>query len=244
MLALRTELDVFSYAFSAEGKLWKQTRDMLDRGYELLGAFKDLREPTAPEIPERLAPVLAWRTEFESMVGDIDKLLKSAGPIGGKLPRQSNLFWGGVDVQPSDDKTGVDNVRLLVAAQLERAKGEFQSVLLLPAPLGQPAEDDFHEFRKRVRVMNIVMGQFPEIAKDPSTLPGLREKLDAIVKQWGAIENKVSAVHLAEKRGNSAQVQSITAEITADWAKLKVWAKDNDVDGTLATVRSMLEVIV
>src|SRR4051794_35773337 len=69
----RNCLDIFAYAYNSSAQNWKKSkdpwkeiRDELNEGYEVLGAFRDMSfvNATAAEIDEQREIVLDWQAAF------------------------------------------------------------------------------------------------------------------------------------------------------------------------------------
>lgn len=261
---LRTRLDLFSHAFAEHPKAWQRARVMLDDGYEALGQFKDLYDSQglasgkrdektgAPldqatahpvyrdqDIATRRARMLAWRSEFAEALPALDKLPRKAEPLDKPLDRklQSRFFWGGDTRAPKAKMSGVENIRRLVRDLTSQAIGEFASVQDLKNLRTEARQAEFHDFRKRMRVILNVMDNFPQMAR---SLPE-KALVTAIVDRYGTIEDRIVALKLAEDRDDKAEAHKITADVDERWHELRDWQTAADIPTMLQGLRHRLD---
>mmetsp|Transcript_9653 Transcript_9653/g.23968 ORF Transcript_9653/g.23968 Transcript_9653/m.23968 type:complete len:415 (-) Transcript_9653:442-1686(-) len=198
LLEARELLDIFSFAFSlptrtsddmgaweadasnqpelARAKdIWLKLRHDLDEGYEVIGDFQDLAhslvEYNATDAAQKLAVCLEWQSRFLANDQAWNYVQYAASPSHGTLYRHthmSKLFWGYKHHLPQYNKTGLQNLGVMVRdCQLAQLNDNYTRLLSLETIWEEPEHGQFHLFRKLIRSVIGVLQFFPQLVPQP-----------------------------------------------------------------------------
>jgi hypothetical protein len=182
-------------------------------------------------LEKRRSEMLTWKGAMtEVFTQHLDEMLIAIDEPKPNRPKRKDLskfFWGGVDVSPRADKTGVENLQRLTRSLIDRALEELPRVEALATPVGRANEQRFHDFRKRLRAIWSVLDEFPEVSDDPTRMQLLREGLFGIVSRYGDVETMVVGWDLARKQGKPKKELAALASRAEDaWKNLRAFQQD------------------
>ncbi|MEZ4367437.1 MAG: hypothetical protein R2939_14355 [Kofleriaceae bacterium] len=254
---LRDYVDLFAYAYSTKhGDPWRELRDQLDDGYELIGAFKDLfdrqgvEDPAAArydedEVDERRAPVVAWTEAF--LDADAREAAEAylGAPSTTKLyPRDrddlSPYFWAGAELEPKLSRSGLKNLGRLSRALLELAEDDYDEVLDLRDLHEEDNQEVFHSFRKRIRGQVRAVAYFPELVDPEADVAAQLATLTELVDRYGAVNDLIARYAAAHERDDDDLEDELEDEIRDAWRELRTWQRDADIDDVLDDVHDAL----
>lgn len=244
---LRDYLDIFVFAFESHVPfdVWKQLRKDLDRGYAIIGKFKDLfdMQETEPHqatyddekvhLQRKIA--LAWIRKFRQPRRVMLNALFLKTPQRGKIyphpPADiSRFYWGGGEIVPQEEYGVLENVAALIRLQAALAYEDYIYVKRMPDVLQQQNEMIFHDLRKRLRTILKLINYFPGILIDRSTESSERyEKLVATVSKYGSLNDKISRYHLFQQEKRDRKAAQLAKEIAEQFAELKIWQAAYDM---------------
>jgi len=235
---VRNCLDIFAYAYntSAQGwkkskDPWKEIRDDLDEGYEVIGAFRDLIfvNATVPEIDEQRQVVLQWTEAFVlhnqqsnySVYVDYPNLRQLVKRSKNQL---SQYFWSGADIKPNASFTGLQNLLLLERALLQLALNRYAKVynLTYSAPYDPSNATTLHAYRKLIRAFLAVNDLFMLLHNDSITKQALNT-LEDLYDNLGNEEDQISAYNFYVKHGTQQQIQAAAASLASETSSLHAW---------------------
>jgi CHAD domain-containing protein len=260
---LRDYVDVFAYAYPAAGAKdpWHELRRTLDTGYEEVGHFKDLfdaqglklaeQDPTTgawsegvrpedvtypdmQEVARRRAVVLTWKDELFARRAEHRAAIAQADTQRMHEHRKlSRFFWGGADLKPSLEKSGLQNLSALIRRLLELGSDDYVAAAQIVEVTELAQHEQFHDLRKRIRSVLKVLDYFPELA-DASAKPSM-ELLDEFVERYGKLNDEIGALGLLTDPAKRAEQERA---IRDEWQALRAWQEGAHVHETIATLRS------
>jgi len=258
------DLFAYAYDKKGPGDPWVVLRTDLDEGYETVGAYKDLfdaqgltlatkdpqtgafgegvrpdqvRYPDTRELEKRRAVVLAWKARFVPRVAAHRAYVSRADPKkmhARDAKEQSQFFWGGANIEPQLDKSGLENLSALGRELLDRAAKDYASISDLGDVTSFDDHEAFHDLRKRVRAIVKIVGYFPELLE-----PGAAKSLavaQELVDRYGSLNDRISAYDLASK----SEKKKLAAAIEDAWKDVKQWQKESDVGDRLKELKKSL----
>ena len=223
ILKIRTLLDIFAHTFPKCAKKsckkstdhWEKARQFLDKGYELIGDYKDIwdvkdlaKKPVEAEakdytkeelkeIEKKREAVLDWLEEFQTKK-TVSRLLewqKENDTIKAPKRKKSTLsqqFWGAVDFSPQPHEAGLGQLRELVETLLKvvLSKKHFEAVSRISHKdiLEYEKSEHFHDLRKKVRAVLTLTGR----QKSGEVTHGYIEGLITETQKGSTIMAKVS----------------------------------------------------
>lgn len=259
------DLFAFAYSKAGPGDPWADLRKALDEGYETVGAFKDLfdsqgltlavPDPLTGKLGEGVRPedivyddpeelerrrdaVTEWKDAFMADVAthraavasaDAAKMHKHDGKV------LSKFFWGGADMEPSLDESGLENLSALSRALLELAVEDYADTKKLDEVTKLADHEQFHDLRKRVRSVVKTVDSFPELLEPGADRPlaVVRELVD----RYGALNDEITALAMEPKKKKRDKMQ---AEIAEMWSDLRDWQKQVDASDALSSLRKKI----
>ncbi len=260
---LRDYVDVFAFAYTEVGEKdpWYELRHDLDTGYEEIGKFKDLFDaqglelaekdpatgqwgegvrpedveyPDMQEVERRRTVALAWKAAFESRKAEHRAVVAVADAARLHAHRKlSRFFWGGADLEPSLQKSGLQNLGAMVRRLLELADQDYGAAAVLVDVTQLAEHEQFHDLRKRVRSVLKVLDYFPELLG--SDAKASLELLDEFVERYGKLNDEISALGLV---ADAAEHASLEARIRGDWEQLRGWQESVHAREAMATLRA------
>lgn len=226
LVTVRDILDVFAHNFAHELDLWDDVRDALDKGYTVIGDYKDLfdahpdavealrqnEKPTysnSEKLKERRKKVLSWKKKYFAPSGikdQVETLFANIRPLHTETQNNrkfSKFFWGGVSELPSEALAPADNAKKLALAQAQLARVEHPMVLNLNDPSSHAGELLFHDHRKRLRTIVKVCHLANKLTPETCNSSATQNLADLVVK-LGEIEDLIiTGRHLEEDKKNS-----------------------------------------
>lgn len=241
---VRDILDLFAHHFLTDRAGYNLLRNSLDRGYTVVGNFKDLHDgATASESEEdlkfdkaltekRRKKVLKWKDEYlepEGISERLGKLLTSAAPLlefaNQDKSDLSRFFWGGVDITPDPALEPAQNARRLALAQAEKVFGEAHKITKIDAVSKSKNETQFHDFRKRLRAVTKICNLAIKIKENSCTQSAVDSLLN-LVDRLGNIEDLFTGAVILKEEGRSKAAdrqlkaaQKSFEELKFEWAK-------------------------
>ncbi|MEZ6187952.1 MAG: hypothetical protein R3F62_23455 [Planctomycetota bacterium] len=248
---LRDFLDIFAYAFPHVGGFdpWEDLRRSLDRGYERMGAFKDLYDAQGLEdpalatyVPQEVAElrreVLEWLADYRDPARNtfFRVYLQSASRT--RIHKRSkddlsDIYWGGTTIHPHRDDRGLETLARLEHALLDRAREDLDGFEHLKDLTKGSQEEVFHSFRKALRGTLNVAGYVPHILEGGGRTRELVALLEEAVDRMGDLNDTLVAYHLAEARDDEERVEELEEQIEDAWDDLVDWVEDEDLDDAL-----------
>lgn len=231
---LRESLDLFvySYWYTKKQDPWMQIRDFLDEGYELIGTYKDLYDIQNLNSPEdavynraEVEPlrreIQNWWTRWERSASDVYIYLMTPSQEN-LYPRSkkelSRFYWGASELIPDLSLSGEANLARLCSDLLGTAAQDWPTVQKIKNPLSSLKEENqFHDFRKRLRSVARIIRTFPRLYL------GTEEdliRLEKLSDRYGAVNDKITAAHRAENRGQDKKAKKIKEQVKDDWQEL------------------------
>lgn len=255
---VRDYVDLFSYAYpgTEDYDPWAELRDELDRGYELVGAYKDLYDAQRvddpadasydpEEVEELRAQVLEWRDAI--VIPDRLAFFRhylSTAPTGSLYARDSDdlprFYWREARIEPKKSLTGLANIARLERALLEEAADDLEETASIDELTKGDNDVAFHDFRKRLRSALKLTVYFPEIVDDDEDPSAARAILEEAVDRYGDLNDTLLALERAQDRDDDDDAEALTDEIEASWSVLKVWQHDAAVDDAIDDLRKAI----
>jgi len=252
--SVRQMVDVFAYAYEPTGDpdIFLTLRDELDVGYETMGAFKDLFDgPVAngadpanitykkKDLKKYGDPLLAWLEKFlkPKRLGRYLDLLSEPlldSIADRKRSKLSRFYWGGVDIKPKPSDSGVKTISRLVHAQLKESKKAYKKTLLIDDLTDYDNEENFHDFRKRVRASLQIINGF-DLGIPPGFAPATL--LSETVSRYGDINDFLISFHKAK----GDKKRELKDKINASWAVLLQWQIDQKIDEAIDQLQANLK---
>ncbi|MCB0363071.1 MAG: hypothetical protein KDD35_10130 [Bdellovibrionales bacterium] len=253
----RDFVDLFAFALP-DSKIdgrdgFRSLRDDLDKGYELVGEFKDLydiqrsRNPSNPvydekEVHEKRQKVLKWRNQFLTEISIYEDYLKKIQPDQIYLRDKrfmSDFFWGVSETHPLEGELAQESFRRLLSDLLLAALEEWPQVNAIKNPAKNTSSiETFHDFRKRMRTVLKVVSYFPELGK------GFEKEdfyfLENLIKQYGKISDQIVSLEKARERDQNSEELKIKRRIRKSWKELQDWEESQNVPAWIRRLYTLL----
>ena len=210
LLDLRLMLDFNAFLYDPEQMA--QMRDRVDAAYEATGQFKDLFDqaqltgqpidPTEEAIRGAAAIAsLEWLRSPEQRQGFLRFLDLPAGTVLNlKRPDQPRL-WRTAEVTPTADQSALAVVALVAGNGLSTL---LDGDLLVDDILDADQEAEFHDVRKALRSILVLIDMFPT-AED--IVGDAREPLATLVDAFGDVNDASIAYHEAQASGRDVRAR-------------------------------------
>ena len=206
LLELRLLMDFGAYAY--DPVLLDTFRDVVDDPYERVGSYQDvdvtqelLNTQVRPDIVSaRLVKMNVALAALRSpSVRQLmrDFLAAPSGSIRSLGPDVTPLLWQTAQQTPSDQLDGVGNAALLGSSVLANIQASDPFIADVFDPV---QEAHFHDVRKGIRSILLLMNMFPETRE---ALIGTAEPLFSLVSQYGDVNDAFIAYRLAPTLGIS-----------------------------------------
>lgn len=262
LVRLRNHLDIFATAYPAAP--CTALRKQLDALYEALGTLKDITHvelapagigwvSTATAGPREALEREVLPSLQRTIASAAAEIVAHAEPTRAMLasPKMKNVgqtrpgtrfAWSGVKPNPKKGKSGLQNVRRLMRAQVKLAQRELKLAEKLDSPLGKKPERQLHDVRKRLRALINYSTYFPDVYASAEVGVALVTKLYTATYEYGLVQDNLARAHLAKALGDATDAQ--TAELTASarWPTLKAWQKDQKLTEVLSQLEAALGV--
>jgi hypothetical protein len=251
LVTVRDMLDVFAHNFAQNFVLWDDVRDALDKGYTVIGNYKDLFDanpdavealrqqrtpnyPDAKKVKERRNKVLAWKEQYFRSQGirhQIKSLFSEISPLQRDVRNEvkfSRFFWGGVDNRPSELLSPSENAKLLAQAQGLVAREEHSEFLHLEDPTSHSGELLFHDHRKRLRTIVKICNIANKLKNDTCNTAAMRSLADLVTKLGDIEDLIITGRHFEDDNKNSKAKDAYQSAIKK-FTKLKMQFVDGDM---------------
>ncbi len=256
----RIYIDIFPYAFEydEEFDVWSVLREDLDKGYEVMGNFKDLFDTQGvdaedatydkSEVKDYRKKVLKWKKRFlKPMRFTLYKFLLRHPSTTSIYTRPkedlSKFFWGGVKIEPDPQISGVQNIARLIREINSIAIEDYSVVKSVSNLTKEDNEEVFHDFRKRVRSTIKLLSYFPEVIVDQGTSDEFTATMDLIkelVSNYGSVNDLITSYHLAEERGQRRKQRRLKRQIKEEFVVVKEWQVANKIDEVLTQLDALI----
>jgi hypothetical protein len=208
LLDLRLMLDF--NAFLYEPDRLEQMRDQVDAAYEAIGQFKDLFDQSeltgdpidATEEATRGAAMMAsleWLKNDEQRQVFLAFLKAPSGEIHDLKKKDQPKLWRVADVTPRADQSALAIAALVGGNGLTNLQHDG---LLVDDILDADQEADFHDVRKALRSILVLIDMFPT-AED--VVGDKREPLAKLVDAFGDVNDASIAYHDAQATGRDVR---------------------------------------
>jgi hypothetical protein len=208
LLDLRLMMDFNSFLYDP-ARLGPM-RDQVDAAYEAIGQFKDLHdqseltgEPIDPgEEAVRGAAMIAsleWLRNAEQRQAFLQFLKEPDGEILDLARKDQPRLWKVAEVTPSGDQSALAVVALVSGNGLTNL---LHDGLLVDDILDADQEAEFHDVRKALRSILVLVDMFPT-AED--VVGDRREPLATLVDAYGDVNDASIAYHEAQVAGRDVR---------------------------------------
>ena len=258
--SFRIYIDIFPYAFEydEEFDVWSELREDLDKGYEVMGKFKDLFDTQGVDIDDATydesevkryrKKVLKWKKRFLKPVRlTLYKFLlrhpSTTGIYSRPKDKLSKFFWGGVKIVPDPEINGIQNIAMLIREINNIAIQDYSVVKSVSNLTDEENEEVFHDFRKRVRSTIKLLNYFPEVLIDQGNSDEFIVTMDLIkelVSNYGAVNDLITSYHLAEERGQRRKQRRLKRQIKEEFSVVKEWQTENNIGEVLQQLDTMI----
>jgi hypothetical protein len=205
-LRLMMDFNAFLYAPERLGPM----RDQVDAAYEAIGQFKDLfdqseltGEPIDPvEESVREAAMIAsleWLRNAEQRAAFVQLLREPEGKVLDLDRKDQPRLWKVADVTPNSNQSAIAVVSLVAGNGLTNLLNDG---LLVDDILDAEQEDEFHDVRKGLRSVLVLVDMFPT-AED--VVGDRREPLAKLVDAYGEVNDASIAYHDAQATGRDVK---------------------------------------
>lgn len=259
VLRSRDMLDLFAFAMPNDKIKGKDgflvLRDDLDRGYAVLGAFKDLFDAQGvsadkakyknDDVKKRLKDVLEWRDKFLENKNKYQFYLQ--GILTQRLeyrPRDqlSQFYWGISEQTPNLNNTAAQVFRILLLDLLQNALLEWPEVRQIKDPTENIHNiEAFHDFRKRMRTVLKITNYFPELM---SLNIEEQKFLSELSSQYGVISDQVSKIEIGiENNISKKKLNGIEKETKELWDQLQDWEDERQLEQKIKKMINQLMIV-
>jgi hypothetical protein len=242
LLDLRLMLDV--YAFTFDFPPYERFRNATDDAYEYMGSYKDIFDvqpidPSPPDpryVQQRLDKMNAALALFRSSSFRSDFMSFLSQPRSSIIwvdPRHQPRIWRIADLQPSDRYDAAGNAAMLAQAALRNLRREG---LLVGPTFDLSEEERFHDTRKALRSVEVIVDMFPSLAE---AVGDTRRPLDRVIGDFGRLNDQLVAYHLADWAGRDLAPR--LAGIRDAYARATATAEDFINSGALEAYAARLD---
>jgi hypothetical protein len=211
-------------------------RGQVDAAYEAIGQFKDLSDqakltgqPVDPaEQSRRGAAMIAsleWLRNAQQREAFVRFLQQPEPRIQDVKKKDQPRLWRNADVTPAGDKSALAIVALVSGHGLARLIDEG---LLVDDILDREQEDRFHDIRKALRSILVLVDMFPTAQ---AVVGETREPLAKLVDAFGEVNDASIAYHEAQAAGRDSS--ELREELSDEYKKAKKLANDLMDNGQL-----------
>ena len=207
LLDLRLMLDFNAFLYDPERL--DVFREQVDTAYEAVGLFKDLFDQTkltgqpinpADEAARAAAmrASLAWLREPDQRQAFTAFVQRPEGKVLDLTLKERPRLWRVADVTPGENKSALAVVALVAGNGLSNL---LHDGLLVDDILDEDQEARFHDIRKALRSILVLVDMFPT-AED--VVGDRREPLAKLVDAYGDVNDASIAYHEAQDAGRDA----------------------------------------
>jgi hypothetical protein len=200
LLELRLLMDYGAFAY--DPALLDTFRDIVDDPYERVGSYQDVDVTQALLKTQIRSDIVGVRLVKMNVAlatlrsPTVRQLMREflAAPSGSIRALEANdvpLLWTVARQTPSDQLDAVGNAALLGASALAGIQGSNPFISDVFDPV---QEEHFHDVRKGIRAILLLMNMFPETHQ---AMIGTAEPLFALVSQYGDVNDAFIAYRMA-----------------------------------------------
>lgn len=147
---------------------------------------------------------------------------------------QSQFFWGGAEIEPELDESGLENLGRLGRALLDRAMADYASIDDVEEVTSVDDHEAFHDLRKRVRSIVKLVDYFPELlqagADEPLTMA------PALVDRYGSLNDRILAYDMAKE----SEKRRLADSLEDEWKDLRTWQRKQHLDERLEELKKRI----
>lgn len=238
----RAYIDILVYALPGDKKhdFFLELRPLLDEGYEKVGNFKDLHDiPEAAgqtnivydpkEVAARRADVDKFLSkylapEFQKQLADFLGDISAANAWTRDKDDLSKLFWRQVAQVPKFNTPASDALHALTKGQIVQLQQAEPALLALGHLISDKDIDDFHNFRKRSRVILDMYDFFPTVLAPSAQAKDQLSILKDLVSKYGQLHDRLVGYQDAVK-ARSPKTADLLIQLDIEWAAVKAWQK-------------------
>jgi hypothetical protein len=236
-------LDSFAVGDAAVD-MWGLVRSLLDRGYEVIGAFQDLDHAHIEYTPQMFGAardaVVQWRRDWERFHDQngyefVVDYLRSPGPDSYRH-RESRLFWKTMDAVPAGSDPAPSSLRVLGSRQTASALVYLTLAFQYDSVLGTAAHEHYHDLRKELRSMTDEYDLLGSYMFPTSCAPSIklfkaaRGILGDINDMWTAYDDYVAlGLYRSEQK-------ELAKEIDRAWQSFRIWVEEVDFEDAIRNV--------
>jgi len=260
---VRDLMDIFIFAYPTpewgDDDLWGRIRGHLEGGHNALAAFESLGNPEAEgfdmddredadayeELYDRsLIRLLGWVEVFEERAFFDDYADYLSSPDHREiherpLNQQNPLFWGGCNVKPNRNRTGIENIAYLATCITGIAEWEFQGLQDIDEPTRVSDYSSFHSFETHLAVVTTLNGYFPAIIEPGAGPSELEAGMRQLLARFESLNAKL--VHYEKlmqgERDDEDELESLEDTIGEEWQSLFNWLDDEDMHDVLEDIQ-------
>ena len=148
-------------------------------------------------------------------------------------------MWGGVEAVPVNYKSGLNNLGSLIFDLTMLAEADYVHVRELNSLLDHDDEETFHDFRKRIRSVLKILGDFPQINAN-STSDEVVNTLTTMVDLFGDLNDRLISYHKAEREDKEKKMKKIGKEVNKGLKNLLEWTEENNIVNALSELRNSI----
>ncbi len=239
----RAYIDILVYALPGDRKhdFFLELRPLLDEGYEKVGTFKDLYDvPQAAGQtnitydPQELATQRAGvdkflskylAPDFQQQLADFLGDISAAKAWTRNKDDLSKLFWRSVAQVPTFNTPASDALHALTKGQIVQLQAAEPALLALGHLSNDKDIDDFHNFRKRSRVILDMYDYFPTILAPSAQAKDQLSIIKDLVSKYGQLHDRLVGYQDAVK-ARSPKTADLLIQLDMEWAAVKTWQKN------------------
>ena len=244
LLELRLLMDYGAFAY--DPVLLDTFRDIVDDPYERVGSYQDvdvtqtlLQTQVRSEIVSvRLVKMnVALATLRSPSVRQMmrDFLAAPSSSIRALAPEETPLLWKAAQQTPSNQLDAVGNAALLGASALAGIQGSNPFISDVFDPV---QEEHFHDVRKGIRSVLLLMNMFPETRQ---AMIGSAEPLFSLVSQYGDVNDAFIAYRMAPMLGinSDAHASYLRSEFVKAQARQQVVVDSQSFNALIARLSAV-----
>jgi hypothetical protein len=177
-------------------------------------------------LQRRRRRALRWAARFRAQsLPELARRVREspafAAPPAESPPPRSRFYWTAAQLRPSQDLTGHENLRRLLAGLARASAADAAAVAALSDPAAASDQERFHDFRKQLRGIVRLADLFPHLVSPVGSAGAGVEPLRRLVRDYGAIEDLVVAHAAAAKRDERHRANRLRTQIDGRWRRLR-----------------------
>ena len=244
LLELRLLMDFGAYAY--DPVLLDTFRDVVDDPYERVGSYQDvdvtqelLKTQITPDIvgarlvKMNVALAALRSPSVRQMMRDF--LAAPSGSIRSLGPNETPLLWQTAQQTPTTRLDAVGNAALLGSSVLANIQASDPFIADVFDPV---QEAHFHDVRKGIRSILLLMNMFPETRE---AMIGTAEPLFSLVSQYGDVNDAFIAYRMAPQLGISSDEPAtyLRDEFTKAQARQEVVMQAQSFNALIARLQAV-----